>query len=318
MPVAEALAIEQSDELRFLPEGPIQTRDNELSWVAIQHASDQPVGSLNLLNLSSCGNVQHVLPGRPGFAFECTTPGRYVVGVERELGIFDTSNGSWVKFCDGVDADVTNTIINDGVVWEDNLIFGCKDLEFATKKAGLYLFRGSDRKLIRLRDDQICSNGKAVWQDDAGTTFLIDIDSPTRQIVQYELDIESGTLGDAKVIVDLTSDPAVPDGGILTPDGKSFVVSMFRFDAPGDGQTRCYDLATGVLQHVWTTPASPQNTCPAWVLKDGKLHLLITTAIENMDAEMFAACPNAGRLFLVETEFSTEGYQPAPKFPWVG
>ncbi|MEM9365332.1 MAG: SMP-30/gluconolactonase/LRE family protein [Planctomycetota bacterium] len=316
MPVAEALAIDQSVELRFLPEGPIQTRDDQLSWVAIQHAADQPVGSLNLLNLSDLGNVQHALPGRPGFAFECETPGRFVVGLERELGIFDTDNGSWTKFCDGIDAQVTNTIINDGVVWEDNLVFGCKDIEFATKKAGLYLFRGRDKTLVQLRDDQICSNGKAVWQDAAGTTFLIDIDSPTRQIVQYELDIEAGKLGDATVLVDLTEDPAVPDGGILTPDGKSFVVSMFRFGAAEDGQTRCYDLATGELQEVWTTPGSPQNTCPAWVLKDGKLHLLITTAIEHMDEETLAACPNSGRLFLAETDFSAAVYQAAPKFPW--
>ena len=85
---------------------------------------------------------------------------------------------------------------------EDNLIFGTKDLEFATKKAGLYLYRGSDKKLIRLRDDQICSNGKAIQQTADGGLRLLDIDTPTRQLVAYRLDIKSGSLGAAEVLLD--------------------------------------------------------------------------------------------------------------------
>ena len=312
---AKPISLDQSDQLRFLPEGPYPLGDSTLSWVAIQHAADVANGSLNVLDLATGKNANYELPGRPGFAFPTQIQGRFVVGCERTLGFFDTATASWEPFCDGIDDDVSNTIINDGMVYEDNLIFGTKDLEFATKKAGLYLFRGSDKKLIRLRDDQICSNGKAIRNDDDDGLELIDIDSPTRQVVSYPIDIESGTLGEPEVVLDLTDDAAVPDGAIVTPDDKGIIVSMFLPQAADHGETRLYDLATGQLKRIWQTPGSPQNTCPALVRHDGSIKLVITTAVENMTPEDQAACPNAGRLFIADTDFSDEGGQLAPTYP---
>ena len=302
-----------SSQLRFLPEGPYPLGPNQLSWVGIQHGATATQGSLNLLDLKTMQNTSLDLPGRPGFAFPCQTPGQFIVGCERSLGLFDTNDQSWQELIGGVDDDVTNTIINDGLVYQDNLIFGTKDLEFATKKAGLYLYRGSDNQLIRLRDDQLCSNGKATVVFD-GQLSLIDIDSPTRQIVRYPLDIQAGTLGTREVIIDLTDDPAVPDGMILTPDGTRLIVAMFLPQAATFGETRMYDLASGELLVTWRTPLSSQNTCPALVELDGQLKLVITTAVENMTAEDQAMCSNAGKLFIGD---STLEYAPldAPVFP---
>ena len=171
---AKPLPAPDSDALRFLPEGPVPLGDSLFSWVGIQHGSNATAGSLNLFNLATGVNQSFDLPGRPGFAFACEAADTFVVGCERSLGLFNTATGSWQPFCDGIDADVDNTIINDGMIYEDNLIFGTKDLEFATKKAGLYLYRGSDKQLIRLRDDQICSNGKAILRDTSGGLRLID------------------------------------------------------------------------------------------------------------------------------------------------
>ena len=312
---ASPIPIEQSDELRFLPEGPYSVRDGELSWVAIQHGTDATAGSLNILDLASGKNRNFALPGRPGFAFPCQSAGQYVVGCERELGIFDVGDGSWKVFCEGIDDDVTGTIINDAMVYEDNLIFGTKDLEFATKKAGLYLYRGRDQQLIRLRDDQICSNGKAIRSDDDDGLELIDIDSPTRQVVSYPIDIDSGTLGEPEVVLDLTDDPAVPDGAIVTPDDRGLIVSMFRPEAASHGETRLYDLSTGQLECVWQTPRSPQNTCPALVRHGGAIKVVITTAVENMTPEDRAACPDAGRLFIGDTDVVDDGNPLAPVYP---
>lgn len=306
---ATPLNVPGSDALRFLPEGPYQIATGKFSWVGIQHGSDARHGSLNRYDLDTGENVSLNLPGRPGFAFPCRTGNRFVVGCERELGFIDVESGKWESFCEKIDDDVTGTIINDGLAYEDNLIFGSKDLEFATKKAGLYLYRGSDGKLIRLRDDQICSNGKAI-QSVGGALSLIDIDSPTRQIVRYPLDIQAGTLGEAEVVLDLTSDPAVPDGAILTPDGTGIIVSMFLPQSAAFGETRCYDLASGECQKIWRTPLSPQNTCPALVAHDGKLKLVITTAVEHMSTEDQAVCSNAGKLFIADSGFEIGDWNP--------
>jgi len=321
--IAEVLYRPESDALRFLPEGPYPTHHNGgVSWVAIQHGLGATNGSLNLLSFSEEDiqrspthgpkNQSFDLPGRPGFAFPCDDDLTYVVGLERSLGRFTPQTGAWEVFCHGVDSDVDNTIINDGMIWEDNLIFGTKDLEFKTKKAGLYLYRGADNELVRLRDDQICSNGKAIRQTATGLE-LIDIDSPTRQVAAYDLDIAAGTLGPRRVLLDLTADPAVPDGAILTPDGDGLIISMFHPNAAVDGETRLYDLRDGTLKTVWRTPGSSQNTCPNLVGVDGRVVLVITTAVEHMSDDVLAKCPNAGCLFVGETDF--EKATPMPTFP---
>jgi sugar lactone lactonase YvrE len=315
---AELLYRPESDALRFLPEGPYPThRGGEFSWVAIQHSPESKVGSLNLLTLGGTNqqgpkNQTFELPGRPGFAFACDDGLSFVVGVERSLGRFTPQTGVWEEFCSGIDEDVDNTIINDAMIWEDNLVFGTKDLEFKTRKAGLYLYRGADKKLIRLLDDQICSNGKAIRVTDGGLE-LIDIDSPTRQIVAYDIDINKASLGDRRVLVDITGDPAVPDGAVLTPAGDGVIVSMFNPEGPGDGETRLYSLRDGSLKTVWRTPGSPQNTCPNLIAHDGRVALVITTAVENMSDKVRGQCPNAGCLFIAETDF--EKPTPMPIFP---
>jgi len=310
--VAEILLRPETEELCFLPEGPYPTtRSGELSWVAIQHGADNRFGSINLLNLTTRKNQSTILPGRPGFAFACDGGLSFIVGCERAIGRFTPQTGAWDVICDGIDADVVNTIINDGMIWEDNLIFGTKDLEFKTKKAGLYLWRGSDSKLIRLRADQICSNGKAIRMTASGLE-LIDIDSPTRQIAAYSIDIASAKLGPRRVLLDLTSDPAVPDGMILTPDGSGCIVAMFHPGATDHGETRHYDLATGKLVTTWQTPASPQNTCPILTTIDGRVVLVVTTAVESMSAEARLKSVNAGCLFVAETDF--ESATPMPIF----
>ncbi len=311
---AELLYRPETPELRFLPEGPYPVAGDgwvhaggspTVSWVAIQHGAGATTGSLNLLQLGAVpSNRSYALPGRPGFAFPCNDGKSFIVGVERELGYFTPASGDWQVIVDGIDRDVTNTIINDAVVWEDNLIFGLKDLEFQTKKAGLYLFRSRDQRLIQLRNDQICSNGKAIRRGANGGWQLIDIDSPTRQVAAYDLDLDAGTLGPRRVLLDLTNDPAVPDGAILTPDGSGLIVSMFHFLGPADGETRLYDLADGSLQTVWRTAGSPQNTCPNLVQIGDRVKLVITTASENMAPETLAASPNAGCLFIADTDFA--------------
>jgi sugar lactone lactonase YvrE len=309
---AELLFLPPTTEQRFLPEGPTALGAGRFSWVAIQHGADANVGSLNIFDIHSGHNQQFALPGRPGFAKPTTKPNVFVIGCERSIGLFDIQDGSWQVLVDGVDADVSNTIINDGTVYGSNLVFGTKDLEFKTPKAGLYLYRGSDRRLIRLRDDQICSNGKDVVDSGDGGLMLIDIDSPTRKVVRYRLDIEQGTLSEAETIVDLSHANGVPDGMVLTPDEQSMIISFYNPDPAPVGETRQYSLMNGELEQIWQTPHSPQNTCPLLLeTPEGSVKLIITTAVEHMPIERQADSPNAGGLFIGDTQFRSSPATPA-------
>ncbi len=261
---AEVLYRPPTEALRFLPEGPYPLDADRISWVAIQHGPESQKGSLNLLNLTTGINESYELPGRPGFAFATSQAGIFVVGCERELGLFSTLDRSWTPFCTGIDSAVSGTIINDAVVFGKHLVFGCKDLKFETRKAGLYLWNGEQKKLYQLRNDQICSNGKAIRQRSNGEYQLIDIDTPTKQVAGYTIDFEKGTLGTREVLVDLTQQVGFPDGAILTPDEQAIIISIYNPDPAPAGETRLYDLTSGELKYVWQTPGVPKRHALNW------------------------------------------------------
>jgi sugar lactone lactonase YvrE len=281
-----------------------------MSWVGIQHGADSTVGSINILNLNDGTNQTFDLPGRPGFAFPTDRAGVFVTGFERSVGLFDTSSGQFTPLVEGLEAAVSNTIINDAVVYQGNLIFGCKELEFKTQKAGLYLWRRSDGKTIQLRNDQICSNGKAIISDASGNLTLFDIDSCTKQITRCSLNIAEGTVGPLEVVVDLTSESVFPDGMLLTPDHKSLIVALYDPGDPAAGAARQYSVSTGELEAVWACPGSPRVTCPQLIERNGQVCLVLTSAVEHMPAEQLAKHPNAGCLFIGATSFASIGDQP--------
>lgn len=298
--IAEVLYEPTDVDLKFLPEGPFDLGDGRFSWVGIQHGAAARFGSLNVFDTKSGQNNSYRLPGRPGFQRPTQNANQFLVGAERELGIFDIQTGTWSPICSGVDSSVENTIINDATTWKDNVIFGCKDLEFKTKKAGLYLYRDNDKKLIQLRNDQICSNGKAVIEGADGKLSLLDIDTPTRKIVRYELDIDAGKVSEAVTAVDLASATGFPDGMVLTPDGKSCIVSFYNPEDAPFGLTQQFSLANGQLERSWQTPDAPQNTCPLLLKTASGMKLVITTAIEHMPAERQKKAAKSGCLFIAD------------------
>lgn len=305
----EILYRPESTELRFLPEGPYSCGPGKLSWVAIQHGADAVTGSLNVLDLASLTNQTFELEGRPGFAWPTDQPGVFVVGLERLVRLFNTVTGEYSDLSEPVDADVEGTAINDGLVFEHGLIFGSKDLEFKTPKAGLYFWRASDRRLIRLRADQTCSNGKAIVPDDHGWK-LLDIDTPTQTVVGYSLDVEAGTLGEPHVVLDLRARQDFPDGMIVTPDGESVIIAFYNPHDVAAGQAVQFNLQTGQAESVWTTERSPRVTCPQLVRIDGAVKIVLTTAAENMTPGQVARHTNAGCLFVGDTDFEEVSDQP--------
>ena len=300
---ADVLMTPDSEELKFLPEGPIELGAGKFSWVAIQHGAESSIGSLNVYDLNTRTNGCFPLKGRPGFALPTEQPGQFLIGLERRVELFDIRGGKPEVICEAVDADVENTIINDGVACSQGVIFGTKHLEFCEKIAGLYFLRMSDRQLFPLRGGQICSNGKVIMEDTPEQVTFLDIDTPTKTVVKYVLDPEQGTLSKPKVVLDLNDVAAFPDGMVGTADGQKVIISFYNPEPAEFGETRCYSLDSQTCEIVWQTPKSPQNTCPLLMELDGKIQLVITTAVEHMSADRQAESINAGALFLGETPF---------------
>jgi sugar lactone lactonase YvrE len=300
-------------ELRFLPEGPYPYgREGQFSWVAIQHSATSTTGSLNIFDIPTRTNRRFRLPGRPGFAYAAGRPGRLIVGLERCVSLFDNDTGACTPLTAEVDANVSGTVINDGTAFEGGIVFGCKDLKFAETKAGLYLFRFADKSLVQLRNDQTCSNGKIIVGQ-GNTLTLYDIDTPTKTVVRYSLDVAAGKLSQGEIVVDLRHCADFPDGMIATPDGRSVIISFYNpADAP-HGETRQYSLSNGQLEALWKTPLAPQATCPQLIGHEGQVKLIVTTAVEHMSPGRLAVHSNSGCLFIGDTPFSDLPERPVLK-----
>jgi sugar lactone lactonase YvrE len=97
---------------------------------------------------------------------------------------------------------------------------------------------------------------------------------------------------------------------ILTPDHKSLIVALYDPGDPDAGAARQYSLANGKLEAVWTCPRSPRVTCPQLIDHGGRVRLILTSAVEHMQAEQLEKHPDAGCLFVGDTSFTSLGDQP--------
>lgn len=314
VPIADAeLLLRTGDPaLEHLPEGPYPYGRGRLSWVAIQHGPDAVQGSLNVLDLASRSNRSHPMSGRPGFAFPTTDPGVFLVGCEKRVGFYRVETGEWSGPSIVVEAEVGGTILNDGLIHGDAVIFGTKDLGFEVPRGGLYFWRPRDGRFDRLAGGQICSNGKVILGE-GDRVSLLDIDTPTRRVVSYPLDLREGIAGAPRTVLDLSGEPGYPDGMIATPDGRSVVVALYNPDDAPFGEARQYALDTGAVEARWRTPGSPRVTCPQWVRVGIRVRLVLTTAVEGMSDARRRRHSNAGALFVADAH-GTPGAPPEP-FP---
>lgn len=303
---ATVLHAPDADEDGFLPEGPRAIELDgraALLWVNIQTAADATQGALHVRYWDTGGTESCALPGRPGFAFATDRPGVFLVGMGHHVGTFDLDSAEWTPL-GGIPDPHPRTIINDAEVTPDGraVVFGTKDTRFAERLAGLYLLTLGDSRVSRLHGGQTCSNGKVFAAGPAGLT-LLDIDTPTRTVARYRLDVGTRELVDEGVALDLRGEPGFPDGMVDAGDGR-VIVAFYNPEPVAAGRAVRYDLRTGDAIEEWTTPGSPRVTCPCLVARPDGVKLVLTTATEGMPNEQRAKCPAAGSLFVADTRLA--------------
>ncbi|AMV26552.1 SMP-30/Gluconolaconase/LRE-like region [Gemmata sp. SH-PL17] len=296
---------------RFLPEGPrwatIGGRP-ALVWVNIQLDASAREGEINVHFPGTDGSSDSGLacPGRPGFVLPTADTDCVLVGVEKQLRICNLVDSTWTESLATIPDDNPRTIINDAEIVPGGkaVVFGTKDTQFDAdaKLAQLYLYTADDDQVTVLVDKQVCSNGK-VFASDANGLILFDIDTPTRKVVRYRLDVAARTATPDGVALDLANQVGFPDGMCDCGDG-TVIVAFFNPDFAEKGRAVRFSLATGEALEEWTTPGSPRVTCPLLVKRPSGVKLLLTTASEGMPADMRAKCPNAGCLFIADTQFA--------------
>lgn len=288
----------------FLPEGPRELGESVI-WVNIQAGADAAVGHLHTQSWCGAGHRRYELPARPGFVLPTSRAGVVLAGCDKVVGLYDLASSEWTPLAAIPDTN-PRTIINDAEVTPDGraVVFGTKDTRFADPIAHLYLFTPADNRLTVLADGQTCSNGK-VFADGGAT--LLDIDTPRKVVMRYSLDLQTRTLTEEGIALDLRHREDFPDGMCDAGDG-TVIVAFYNPNDTDAGRAVRYRLDTGGVVHTWTTPGSPRVTCPLLTRRPDGVKLLLTTAIEGMPADQLARCPNAGCLFVA----AAAGCQPPP------
>src|SRR5205807_4698859 len=94
-----------------------------------------------------------------------------------------------------------------------------------------------------LADKQTCSNGKVFASDERGLT-LFDIDTPTRKVVRYRLDVAARTATPDGTALDLATQPGFPDGMCDCGDG-TVIIAFYNPDLVPAGRAVRFHLTTG-------------------------------------------------------------------------
>jgi sugar lactone lactonase YvrE len=304
---ARVLVSPELEEDRFLPEGPrAVTLDGReaVVWVNIQTTPDATRGAIHALFLDDGEAAVWNLPGRPGFALPTDRPGTLFVGMDKQLGTLDLESNEFRPLATIPDIS-HRTIINDGeaVPGGRAVVFGTKDLKFADPIAALYLFALTDGKLSTLARQQVCSNGKVFTRDDRGL-ILLDIDTPTRKVARYRMEVGLRGATPDGVALDLAGVEGFPDGMCDCGDG-TVIVAFYNPEPVEAGKAVRFDLRTGAAVEEWRAPGSPRVTCPLLVRRPDGVKLILTTATEGMPAGQREKCPEAGSLFIADTGLTT-------------
>lgn len=160
------------------------------------------------------------------------------------------------------------------------------------------LVRVEDDTVTTIDDDLTLSNGLC-WSPDGNVMYSVD--STPRIVWQRSYDTD-GSVGPRTEFLRLTD--GLPDGLCADVDGNLWIAVW------GAGQVRCYSPAS---EHLSTVEVPAPNTTSVAFVGPDLANLLITSARDELSADLRSKFPDSGRLFSADV-----GVVGAPVAPWRG
>jgi sugar lactone lactonase YvrE len=203
---------------------------------------------------------------------------------------------------EGGSAELGGTRMNDGGCDRAGRFFG-GTMAFDERPGAGSLYRlDLDGTVRTVLDGLTVSNGMG-WSPDDRTVYLSD--SGVALVWAFDYDLDAGTFGQRRVLLDLTEDPdGVADG--LTVDDEGCLWTALW----GGGQVRRYSPDGELLAVV---QAAPENTSSCAFAGPGRDLLVISTSKQGLSEVARLAQPDAGRLFTARP-----GVSGAAAFPYRG
>lgn len=267
------------DSKSELGEGAIWNyQTGELMWVNIKGKI------LNFYNPATGFNKEMLTGQMVGTAVP-TESGQVLVALQNGIYSLDPETGS-KKLLTDPEADKPDNRFNDGKCDPAGRFWaGTLSLVGAKNAAALYRL-DPDTSVHKMIDGVGISNG-IVWSADQ--TKMYYIDTPTRKVMGYNYDNETGDISNPKVAVEIPNGAGGPDGMTIDADGNLWVALW------GGSAVACFNPETGELIRKIEVPAKNVTSCAFGDDDLGTLY--ITTARESTSEEDLQRFPHAGGVF---------------------
>ncbi|CAM3911742.1 SMP-30/gluconolactonase/LRE family protein [Alkalicoccus chagannorensis] len=271
------------DANALLAEGPCWNEEEQLLlWVDIDGEALHFLDPLGADEAHPVGEkIGSAVFGTSGSVYMCTETGFYHYDREtrEKTHIYDPEKGMHGnRFNDGK-ADPA------GRYWSGTMV-----LEGEDNQAGLYCM-GVDQRVHQVLDKVTVSNGMA-WNEPEEIMYYID--TPRRTIRRFQIDLESGRLGELTCAFEVPEHFGFPDGMTIDADGRLWV-AFFE-----GGCVRCIDPEEGRVVDKIELPASRVTSCCFGGRDMDELY--ITTARGGLSDEELEEQPHAGGIFRLKLD----------------
>ncbi|XP_029370660.1 regucalcin [Echeneis naucrates] len=241
---------------------------------------------------SATNQIQSVDTGdMVGFAVPRRSGG-YVAGVGRNIVALDWSTRTLTSLTE-VDEDKPNNRLNDGKVDPvGRLLAGTMGIEQrpaeVQRHQGSLFSVTSDLKVTKHLRQVDISNGLD-WSLDQKTFFYID--SLSLKVDAFDYDINSGHLGNHRVVYHMEEGEGLPDGMTVDAEGRLWVACY------NGGRVINIDPVTGVRLQTVSFPVTKTTSCCFGGPDYSDLY--VTSASLGMDQSERSQQPLAGHIFRV-------------------
>jgi sugar lactone lactonase YvrE len=265
-----------------LGEGPLWDEINErIIWLDILK------GRIHFFTPSS-EQYDHLDTGQLTGAVTLTSNGALLAAMQNGFYTFDehTKKGTFLA---DPESHLPDNRFNDGKCDPSGRFWAGTMHVPETETTGNLYMLSTDGQIIHKVSGVGCSNGLA-WNSAQDTMYYID--SPTREVVAYHYDAETGDIRNLRTVLTIPEGGGFPDGMTIDSEDKLWVAlwdgwKIIRVD-PDTGQ---------VIDQIDLPVA--RITSAAFGGKDFR-DLYITSARVGLTEEQLAQQPLAGSLFVVE------------------
>lgn len=272
------------DAKAVLGEGPSwDERSGLLYWVDIEGKA------LHTYDISSKKTTTETFGQRIGAAVPRQSGGVLMVMEDGFYSYDRVSDG--LTFIGNPQGRKPNTRFNDGKCDAAGRFWAGTMALDGTKNQGALYCLDTDMTIRTAFENVSCSNGIA-WSPDNRKMYYID--SPTKKVIAYDFDLQTGEMSNPSVAIEVTEEGAVPDGMTSDEEGMIWVALW------GGYGIRRWNPNTGELLLKVDIPAAKSTSCIFGGLEMNELY--ITSAKVGLDEAALAEQPLAGGLFLYKAD----------------